>query len=569
MSHRAPQPMAAPPSPSARYTAAVVSNATTVLGGRHARLSLGARAGLIALILVVEKFLLNFLVDFDAAQGARGLGAAVRVGQHWGFRFLAALALSLALLGYAAADRRWSRVNAAACGIGLRRAWLGLHTLLLLPLAAISYYLYGPRGAPLPFDVMTILWLSCALLAVIALFLALAPAELWAEAARSLGVLWVYAAAAAMVAASVMQWSQELWGSTAAVTFDAVRHVLAPIIPNLQADPRQLVLATDRFAIQVSDACSGLEGAGLLLAFVCAWLLCFRKEYIFPRALLLIPIGLALSFALNVLRIATLMLIGHAGFPDVAVYGFHSQAGWIAFNCAAGLIAIASRRSVWFNRSAAATPTSVPSENPTAAYLLPLLAILGTGMLVHAASAGFEKWYGVRLAAAGAALAWSWPRLRQLRWRCSWRGPGAGVLVFALWWLAALVLTKHRAMPAPLAAMPAAGRNAWIAIRALAAATTVPVAEELAYRGYLMRRLVAADFEAVPFHAVGVVALLLSALAFGVMHGPMWPAGIIAGLIYGLVAMRSGSLGEAVAAHATTNALLAAYVIGAGQWQLW
>src|SRR5260221_61719 len=25
------------------------------------------------------------------------------------------------------------------------------------------------------------------------------------------------------------------------------------------------------------------------------------------------------------------MLIGNAGFPDVAAYGFHSQAGWISF----------------------------------------------------------------------------------------------------------------------------------------------------------------------------------------------------------------------------------------------
>ena len=541
----------------------------TVLASTGARMTLAVRAAIVGLLLVVEKFLLNFLVDFDAAQDARGLGAAVRIGQHWGFRFLAALAVSLALLGYAAADQRWSRANAAACGMSVRSSWLGLHAVLLLPLAAISYYLYGPRSAPLPFDVLTALWLLCALMAVVALLLAFAPWNLWARAARSLGILWLYAGAAALVAAGIMQWSEQLWSSTAAVTFEAVRQVLSPIIPHLQADPGRLVLATDRFAIQVSEVCSGLEGAGLLLAFISAWLLCFRKEYIFPRALLLIPIGLALSFALNVLRIAALMLIGHSGFPDVAVYGFHSQAGWIAFNCAAGLIAIASRRSVWFNRTAAVASSSERGENPTAVYLLPFLAILGAGMLVHAASAGFEKWYGVRLLAAGAALAWSWPRLQQLRWQCSWRGPAAGVVVFALWWLASLWLSKPSAMPAQLVAMSTAGRAVWIAVRALAAVITVPIAEELAYRGYLMRRLVAADFESVRFQEVGVVALLLSALAFGIMHGSMWPAGIIAGVIYGLVAKRSGSLGEAVAAHATTNALLALYVLRAGQWQLW
>jgi CAAX prenyl protease-like protein len=190
-------------------------------------------------------------------------------------------------------------------------------------------------------------------------------------------------------------------------------------------------------------------------------------------------------------------------------------------------------------------------------------------MLVHAASPGFEKWYGVRIVAAAAAIVWSWPQLRRVSWRCTWRGPAAGLAVFVLWGLAALVLTKHSAMPAQLAALPAGERFSWIAVRALAAVTTVPIAEELAYRGYLMRRLVAADFEAVPFQQAGFVALLLSALAFGVMHGSMWPAGIIAGLIYGLIARGTGSLGEAIAAHATTNALLAAYVLGTHQWQLW
>ncbi len=544
-----------------------------VFSGTSARLSLNARCALLALLLVAEKFALNFFVDFDAAQQARGFGAAVRIGQHFGFRFVAALAISLALLAYAAADARWLQVSTGVRGRPIRRSWLTLHGLLLLPLAVISYFLYGVRGATWPLPVLAGLWLLCALVAVIALLRAMAPWAIWTEAARALGLLWAYAAGVALVAASAMQWSDQLWGSTAAVTFDAVRHVLEPIIPNLRSDPASLVLATDHFAIQVSDVCSGLEGAGLLLAFCCVWLLCFRKEYIFPRALLLIPLGVALSFGLNVLRIAALMLIGHAGFADVAVYGFHSQAGWIAFNCAAGAIAIASRRSAWLNRSAATSAASAASgahtENPTAVYLLPLLATLAAAMVVHAASAGFEKWYGVKLAVTAATLAWSVPRLRGLSWRCSWRGPLAGVVVFALWIVAAGLLTRPAGMPGQLAAMSVGARTLWIAVRVIAAVITVPIAEELAYRGYLMRRLIGADFEAVDFRQVGMIALLVSALAFGVMHGALWPAGIGAGLIYGAVLIRTGRLGEAVVAHATTNALLAVYVITARQWQLW
>jgi CAAX prenyl protease-like protein len=124
-------------------------------------------------------------------------------------------------------------------------------------------------------------------------------------------------------------------------------------------------------------------------------------------------------------------------------------------------------------------------------------------------------------------------------------------------------------MPLELSAMPVALSLTWIAIRAISSATIVPLAEELAFRGFLMRRLVTADFQTVPYQSVGLGALLISALAFGLSHGAMWLPGIVAGLLYGWVTVRSGSLGEAVVAHATTNALLAALVLLAGKWQLW
>ena len=37
----------------------------------------------------------------------------------------------------------------------------------------------------------------------------------------------------------------------------------------------------------------------------------------------------------------------------------------------------------------------------------------------------------------------------------------------------------------------------------------------------------------------------------------------------GALAMKSGRIGESVVAHATTNALLGAYVFMFDQWQLW
>jgi membrane protease YdiL (CAAX protease family) len=53
------------------------------------------------------------------------------------------------------------------------------------------------------------------------------------------------------------------------------------------------------------------------------------------------------------------------------------------------------------------------------------------------------------------------------------------------------------------------------------------------------------------------------------MHGDRWLAGTLAGMIYAFAMMRRGRIGEAAAAHAFTNALLAIYVLVTGDWQLW
>ncbi len=528
------------------------------------------RLGIAAAVLACEKTLLNLLVDFDAADAATGLGHYLRNAQHWGFRCLVTCAAALALFGYVRADAHLKNLNSQARGETLRLRWLAAHAALLVPLAVLTFSFYGNRGLPWPMPLLAGAWLLVAAATVLTLFAALASRETWRNAAAALGSLWFYAAATGIVAASAMQWSQMLWGPTTQITFDLVDHILKPLIPALKSNADTRILDTGRFAVEVSYLCSGLEGAGLLLAFCCAWLLYFRHEYYFPRALLIIPAGLAVLFVLNVLRIAALVLIGHAGYPDIAIYGFHSQAGWIAFNCTAAGIAYLSVRSSWFSRTAsvAALP-AVPRSTATTDYLLPFLIILATGMLSRAASGTFETLYPLRLLAAALAIGYCWPRLRGLNWRFSWRGIAMGMAVFGLWLLAAHFLSPASPMPAGLAALSPLGRGWWIAARVTAAVVTVPIAEELAYRGYLLRRFKSAEFELLRFGAAGRWALLLSSIVFGVGHGAWWLPATAAGVLYGILPMRTERIGEAVAAHATTNGLIAVWVLWLQQWQLW
>jgi CAAX prenyl protease-like protein len=200
---------------------------------------------------------------------------------------------------------------------------------------------------------------------------------------------------------------------------------------------------------------------------------------------------------------------------------------------------------------------------------MPLLAILAAGAVSHAMSSDFEYFYPVRVIAGFALLVYYRNELAALDWRWSWRGPVLGVLVFLAWMLGAHYLLTEHAMPEKLAAMAPAVRGLWILCRVAGSMLIVPIAEELAYRGYLMRRLLRADFESLPFHAVRWPALGVAALAFGIAHGRLWLPGIAAGLAYGAIVVRRGHLGEAVAAHATTNALVVVAVLAGNQWQLW
>jgi hypothetical protein len=86
-----------------------------------------------------------------------------------------------------------------------------------------------------------------------------------------------------------------------------------------------------------------LEGIGLISVFVAGYIWFCRRELRFPAALILLPIGVASIWFLNVVRIAALILIG-GWSPRVAIDGFHTVAGWLFYTVAACGIVVVSRR---------------------------------------------------------------------------------------------------------------------------------------------------------------------------------------------------------------------------------
>jgi len=155
-------------------------------------------------------------------------------------------------------------------------------------------------------------------------------------------------------------------------------------------------------------------------------------------------------------------------------------------------------------------------------------------------------------------------KLRGLTWRCDWLAPAIGTIVFLTWIGMDHFLNLNPGVdprvPTTLLA-PRLAKGIWITFRVLAAVITVPLAEELAFRGYLMRRFISANFNCVSFQSFSWFALLASSVTFGLLHGGNWLAGSVAGILFGFAVVRRGRIGDAVVAHATANALLATYVL--------
>jgi CAAX prenyl protease-like protein len=160
---------------------------------------------------------------------------------------------------------------------------------------------------------------------------------------------------------------------------------------------------------------------------------------------------------------------------------------------------------------------------------------------------------------------------KKLDWRFGWVAPVAGVAIFLVWITPARWTHEQTASPlgSALAVLSPLARMGWIAFRVAAAVVTVPIAEELAFRGYLLRRLIRRDFDEVPFSQITVLSIILSSAAFGLMHGQHWIAGTVAGLAYALALKWRGRIGDAVAAHAISNLMLAAWVLARGDWAQW
>jgi CAAX prenyl protease-like protein len=118
--------------------------------------------------------------------------------------------------------------------------------------------------------------------------------------------------------------------------------------------------------------------------------------------------------------------------------------------------------------------------------------------------------------------------------------------------------------------IPADKISVWFLVfRMLGSVVTVPIIEELFWRGWMMRWIGTKDFTKIPIGTYNAEAFWIVAVLFASEHGSFWDVGLVTGVIYNWWAIRTKNLTDCVIAHAVTNACLGIYVISWGQWQYW
>jgi hypothetical protein len=219
------------------------------------------------------------------------------------------------------------------------------------------------------------------------------------------------------------------------------------------------------------------------------------------------------------------------------------------------------------------------------AHIAPFVLFIGLTMVESRGWLGvrYEAVYTTKIAIVAAAL-WAfrrhYPPFSTAGFPLAVVAGGAGFVVWiALDWLQSVIpgfqplidsiMTGGRAGFDPYSGdRSAAARASFVMIRLFGLVLIVPVLEEVFWRGFLARYLIADDFWNVAQGKFTRMSFLIVTVAFASVH-PEVLAALAWGALINWLYRKTANLWACVMMHAVTNGLLGAYILATGNWRLW
>ena len=224
----------------------------------------------------------------------------------------------------------------------------------------------------------------------------------------------------------------------------------------------------------------------------------------------------------------------------------------------------------------------MPNRRKLAAYALPMLsfiALLALNGLLKKIDNRFwlssaEYWiYPLQTILCGSLVFWfrreyQWHRLSRAGFAIA-----VAVVVFVLWISPQIFLgfsPRTEGFDPGVFGSQSAIYWSTVAFRFLRLVVVVPLIEEIFWRGFLLRYLIAEDFERVSFGSFSWLSFGAVTLLFALSHSKAdWVAALLTGALYNLVAYRTKSLSSCILTHAVTNLLLGLWIMQTQQWGFW
>ncbi len=218
------------------------------------------------------------------------------------------------------------------------------------------------------------------------------------------------------------------------------------------------------------------------------------------------------------------------------------------------------------------------------AFILPFVVYLAGMSLAAKWSDQFPLLYSLTVLATLLVVIWSWRTSKAIvpHWKII-DAVLVGLVGIAYWiwishWHLEATLTAgfpEWMQPSPRVAYdPFAAFSshlaAWgfVSIRLLGLAVLVPIAEELFWRGFLMRWIVSEKWESVPIGTMTAASFWGVTLLFTLAH-PEWFAAAGYCILLNSFLYWKKDLWKCVVAHGTSNLLLGVYVLSTGHYELW